>query len=123
MSTLRITDGMFLSLKKQCDDAFIASVTDRVEIVTSTNNLWDISDYFETDFSDANNEDKANFVICFLEKGGRVNYGGFEITRDSIPNFLAYLSSNGYIISDEEANISLKWTDYTNGEPYLTLQQ
>ena len=123
MSTLRITDGLFLSIRRQCDDDFITSVTNGLEIVTSTINHWDVSDYFETDFSDANNVDKANFVICFLEKGGRISYGGFEITRQSIPNFLSYLSSNGYITGEEEADISLKWTDYTNGEPYLTLQR
>ena len=121
MSTLKITDGMFLSLRKQCADDFVESVMKGVEIVISNTNNWDISDYFETEFSGARNIDKANFVICFLEKGGIVSYGESQITKESIPNFLSYLFTHNYITNEEEADISLKWTDFTYGEPYLTL--
>lgn len=122
MSTLRITDEMFLSLRKQCDGDFIENVINGVEIITSILNIWDISDYFGDGYPNARNEDKANFIICFLEKGGTISYEGFHIRKESISNFLSYLYSRGYITNDEMTDISLKWTDCTYGEPYLRLQ-
>ena len=118
---LRISDEMFLELHRLCNDNFIAAVTKGLNIETSNGNIFEVFNYFEASFSKARNIDKINFVICFLEKGGKIIYENCQILKKDIPNFLSLIVKKGYITNDEELDISLKWADCTYGEPYFSL--
>ena len=59
-NTLRISDEMFLEMRHLCDDDFITSVTKGLNIVTSSENRLEVSNYFETSFSEARNLDKIS---------------------------------------------------------------
>lgn len=120
-NTLRISDEMFLEIRHLCDDDFVTSVTDNLNIETSDDNTFEVSDYFETSFSKARNIDKINFAICLLEKGGKIIYNNCQILKKNIPNFLSLMVKKGFISSNEELDISMKWTDCTYGEPHFSL--
>lgn len=120
-NTLKISDEMFLEIRHLCNDKFIESVTDGLNIEPSDDNIFEVSNYFETSFSEARNIDKINFTMCFLEKGGKIIYENCQIQKKDIPNFMSLMVKKGFISNDEELDISLKWTDCTYGEPYFSL--
>ena len=119
--TLKFSDEMFLRLRHLCDDNFITSVMDGLNIETSSDNTFEVFNYFEPSFSEANNINKINFVMCFLESGGKVIYKNSIILKKDIPNFLSLMVHEQFITNEEELEISLKWTDCTYGEPYFSL--
>lgn len=120
-NTLRISNEMFFEIRHLCDDDFITSVTDSLNIEISNDNIFEVSDYFETSFSEAQNLDKINFAMCFLEKGGKTIYDNCQILKKNIPDFLSLMVKRGFISNDEELEISIKWTDCTYGEPHFSL--
>lgn len=121
MSTLKFTDEMLLAMHRYCDDNYFENVMTNVNINPSSENTWDILDYFDFGFSEAQNKDKTNFVLCFLENGGKVIINNSLFLKKDVPNLLSYLNNNGFISGEEVADISLAWTDVTYGEPYFTM--
>lgn len=116
---MKILDGTFLFLRAHCSADLLSIGLESEPIETSDIDLWDITDYINTDIDGVSIIDKCNIIMCFLYRG-RIIYNGTVFVWDQRQLLLDTLVNATIITPTQKEDILFPWIGLDI--PYFIIQ-